>query len=229
MAKAKKRTQAPAKKAATKKVAAKKAATKKVAKKKVVPKKATVKKATAKKSAAKKASPKKVAPRKKTISKAAAKKAVPVVKDPPRRTFVRRSPIHGRGVFAQVDIPKGERVIEYKARKITWAQADRWYADDDSKPSHTFLFTLDDKYVLDGNKDANSARWINHSCNPNCESDIVDGRIWIESIRNIKAGEELNYDYNITLETPHTPAEKRRWSCRCGSKNCRGTLLGKKR
>jgi SET domain-containing protein len=101
-----------------------------------------------------------------------------------------------------VDIPKGERVIESKARKITWAQADRWYADDDSKPSHTFLFTLDDKYVLDGNKDANSARWINHSCKPNCESDIVDGRIWIESLRDIKAGEELNYDYNITLETP---------------------------
>lgn len=209
MAKAKKRTQAPAKKVAAKKAATKKAATKKVAKKKVVPKKALPKKAVPK--------------------KAAAKKAVPVVKDPPRRTFVRRSPIHGRGVFALVDIPKGERVIEYKARKITWAQADRWYADDDSKPSHTFLFTLDDKYVLDGNKDGNSARWINHSCNPNCESDIVDGRIWIESIRNIKAGEELNYDYNITLETPHTPAEKRRWGCRCGSKNCRGTLLGKKR
>ena len=209
MAKAKKRTQAPAKKVAAKKAATKKAATKKVAKKKVVPKKALPKKAVPK--------------------KAAAKKAVPVVKDPPRRTFVRRSPIHGRGVFALVDIPKGERVIEYKARKITWAQADRWYADDDSKPSHTFLFTLDDKYVLDGNKDANRARWINHSCKPNCESDIVDGRIWIESLRNIKAGEELNYDYNITLETPHTPAEKRRWSCRCGSKNCRGTLLGKKR
>lgn len=209
MAKAKKRTQAPAKKVAAKKVAAKKAATKKAATKKVAKKK--------------------VVPKKAVPKKAAAKKAVPVVKDPPRRTFVRRSPIHGRGVFALVDIPKGERVIEYKARKITWAQADRWYADDDSKPSHTFLFTLDDKYVLDGNKDANSARWINHSCKPNCESDIVDGRIWIESLRNIKAGEELNYDYNITLETPHTPAEKRRWSCRCGSKNCRGTLLGKKR
>lgn len=146
-----------------------------------------------------------------------------------RRTIVRRSPIHGLGVFAGVDIAKGERVIEYKARKITWAQADRWYADDESKPSHTFLFTLDDKYVLDGNKDGNSARWINHSCKPNCESDVVDGRIWIEALRNIKAGEELNYDYNITLDAPHTPAEKRRWSCRCGSANCRGTLLGKKR
>jgi len=146
-----------------------------------------------------------------------------------RRTIVRRSPIHGLGVFAGVDIAKGERVIEYKARKITWAQADRWYADDESKPSHTFLFTLDDKYVLDGNKDGNSARWINHSCKPNCESDVVDGRIWIEALRDIKAGEELNYDYNITLDAPHTPAEKRRWSCRCGSSNCRGTLLGKKR
>lgn len=213
MANAKKRTQTPAKKSAKKKAAPKKP----------IPKKAAPKKAAPKKAAPKKAIPKKVAPK-----KVAPKKATRVAA-PPRRTLVRRSLIHGRGVFATVDIPKGERVIEYKARKITWAQADRWYADDDSKPSHTFLFTLDDKYVLDGNKDANSARWINHSCNPNCESDIVDGRIWIESLRNIKAGEELNYDYNITLETPHTPAEKRRWGCRCGSKNCRGTLLGKKR
>ena len=218
MANAKKRTQTPAKKSAKKKAVPKKAAPKKASPKKASPKNASPKKAAPKKAAPKKAAPKKVAPKK------AARVAAP-----PRRTLVRRSPIHGRGVFATVDIPKGERVIEYKARKITWAQADRWYADDDSKPSHTFLFTLDDKYVLDGNKDANSARWINHSCNPNCESDIVDGRIWIESLRNIKAGEELNYDYNITLETPHTPAEKRRWGCRCGSKNCRGTLLGKKR
>ena len=226
MAKAKKATKKASKKAA-KKVAKKVA--KKAVPKKAVPKKTAVKKPVRKDGpdkAAKKAT-KKVA--KKAAKKVVAKQADPKPTNPPLRTFVRRSPIHGRGVFAKVDIPKGERVIEYKARKITWAQADRWYADDESKPSHTFLFTLDDKYVLDGNKDANSARWINHACNPNCESDIVDGRIWIESIRNIKAGDELFYDYNITLETPHTPAEKRRWSCRCGSKNCRGTLLGKKR
>jgi len=145
------------------------------------------------------------------------------------RIIVRKSPVHGRGVFARIDFAKGERVIEYIGRKITWAQADRWYADDDAKPSHTFLFTLDEQYVIDGNKDSNSARWINHSCKPNCESDITDGRIWIEALRDIKAGEELFYDYNITLEEPHTPAEKRRWPCHCGARNCRGTLLGKKR
>ncbi|MBC7779641.1 MAG: SET domain-containing protein-lysine N-methyltransferase [Proteobacteria bacterium] len=145
------------------------------------------------------------------------------------KVVARKSPVHGRGMFALVDIAKGARIIEYKGRKITWAQADRWYADDDTKPSHTFLFTLDDRYVLDGNKGGNSARWINHSCKPNCESDIVDGRIWIEALRNIKAGEELYYDYNITLEDPHTPAEKRRWPCLCGNKGCRGTLLAKKR
>jgi hypothetical protein len=231
MAKAKKATKKAAKKAA------KKVVSKKAVPKKALPKKTAVKKPVRKAGpdkAAKKVA-KKVADKatkkvaKKAAKKVVAKQADPKPTNPPLRTFVRRSPIHGRGVFAKVDIPKGERVIEYKARKITWAQADRWYADDESKPSHTFLFTLDDKYVLDGNKDANSARWINHSCSPNCESDIVDGRIWIESIRNIKAGDELFYDYNITLETPHTPAEKRRWSCRCGSKNCRGTLLGKKR
>jgi SET domain-containing protein len=195
-------------------------------------KKPLVKKAAPKKPVAKKAAPKKAVQKKSAGKKAVAKKqgagkAAAAHKGP--RIIARKSPVHGRGVFALVDIPKGERIVEYKARKITWAQADRWYADDESKPSHTFLFTLDDKYVLDGNKDGNIARWINHSCKPNCESDVVDGHIWIESLRNIKAGEELNYDYNITLETPHTPAEKRRWPCLCGAKNCRGTLLGKKR
>jgi len=194
---------------------------------------------TANKAAAKKArgkATKKIAeriakkPARQPVSPSAKKAAKPAAAARPRRRIaVRRSAIHGNGVFALVDIPKGERIIEYKARRITWAQADRWYADDESKPSHTFLFTLDDKYVLDGNKEGNSARWINHSCNPNCESDNVDGHIWIEALRNIKAGEELSYDYNITLETPHTPAEKRRWPCRCGTRDCRGTLLGKKR
>lgn len=166
-------------------------------------------------------------------SKSASSKSVPA--KPARtasrgpRVVARRSPIHGRGVFARRDIARGERIMEYRGRKITWAQADRWYADDDSKPSHTFLFTLDDRYVIDGNVGGNTARWINHSCRPNCESEIVDGRIWIEALRDIRAGEELFYDYNITLETPHTAAEKRRWICLCGARNCRGTLLGKKR
>jgi len=171
----------------------------------------------------------------KTVRRFAAKKrptpkrSTPAPKRKPARFIARKSAIHGRGVFARVDIPKGERIIEYVGRKITWAQADRWYADDDDKPSHTFLFTLDENYVIDGNKDSNSARWINHSCNPNCESEIIDGQVWIQSVRNIKAGDELFYDYNITLEEPHTPAEKRRWPCWCGAKSCRGTLLGKKR
>ena len=225
MAKAKKATKKASKKAA-KKVAEKVA-------KKAVPKKTAVKKPVLKagpdkaaKKAAKKAT-KKVA--KKAAKKVVAKQADPKPTNPPLRTFVRRSPIHGRGVFAKVDIPKGERVIEYKARKITWAQADRWYADDESKPSHTFLFTLDDKYVLDGNKDANSARWINHSCNPNCESDIVDGRIWIESIRNIKAGDELFYDYGLVIDMRHTKKLKAEFPCWCGAPDCRGTLLAPKR
>ena len=145
----------------------------------------------AKKSAKKKAAPKKAAPKK------AARVAAP-----PRRTLVRRSPIHGRGVFATVDIPKGERVIEYKARKITWAQADRWYADDDSKPSHTFLFTLDDKYVLDGNKDANSARWINHSCNPNCESDIVAKETGEEKANRIRIATQQKPTATSTSDKP---------------------------
>ncbi len=159
---------------------------------------------------------------------AATRNSVPVPRRGPK-VVARKSKVHGRGVFARLPIAKGERIIEYRGRRITWAQADRWYPDDDSKPSHTFLFTLDENYVIDGNRNGNVARWINHSCRPNCESDIVDGHIWIEALRDIKPGEELYYDYNITLEEPHTAAEKRRWPCWCGNRNCRGTLLGKKR
>jgi hypothetical protein len=218
MAKAKKATKKAAKKVA-----------KKAVPKKAVPKKTAVKKPVLKagpdkaaKKAAKKAT-KKVA--KKAAKKVVAKQADPKPTNPPLRTFVRRSPIHGRGVFAKVDIPKGERVIEYKARKITWAQADRWYADDESKPSHTFLFTLDDKYVLDGNKDANSARWINHACKPSCQPDEENGRVFIKAIRNIKAGEELSYDYGLVIDAPLTKELKLEYPCWCGAKKCRGTLL----
>jgi uncharacterized protein len=183
---------------------------------------------TTPKKAAKKAAKKGTAARRKATKTAGAGKAKAAAASGPR-IIARRSKVHGRGVFARVDIPKGERVIEYKGRRITWAQADRWYPDDDSKPSHTFLFTLDDDHVVDGNRNGNNARWINHSCRPNCESDIADGHIWIKSIRDIKAGDELFYDYNITLEERHTAAEKKRWPCWCGNKGCRGTLLGKKR
>ena len=143
---------------------------------------------------------------------------------------VRRSKIHGRGVFAARKIPKGTRIIEYKGKRITYKLACELYPDIEGEPTHTFLFELEDDLVIDAAQGGNSARWINHSCAPNCEAvEDDDQRIFIEAIRTIQPGEELGYDYNITLEERHTPREKQRWPCLCGAQDCRGTLLGKKR
>ena len=142
---------------------------------------------------------------------------------------VRRSKIHGRGVFAARTIPKGTRIVEYRGRRISYELATELYPDEGGRPTHTFLFELDNDMVIDAGQRGNAARWINHSCKPNCEAVDEDGRIFIEAIRTIRPGEELGYDYNITLEDPHTPQEKRRWPCLCGARSCRGTLLGRKR
>ena len=149
-----------------------------------------------------------------------------------RRIAARRSPIHGNGVFALVDIPKGVELIEYRGKLLTMAQADRKYANT-SDSGHTFLFTLNEKYVLDANSEGNIARWINHSCAPNCKAFVhenEDGdprkdRVVIESLRALKPGEELTYDYGIVLEERLTPRLKAIWACRCGARNCTGTLL----
>src|SRR5690606_23722497 len=146
----------------------------------------------------------------------------------PRPFEVRRSKIHGKGVFATRRIPKGTRLIEYKGERITWEEADRRY-DDSIQPHHTFLFAVDDKTVIDGGRYGNDARWINHSCDPNCEAVEEDGRIFIETIRDIEPGEELTYDYSYILDEPHTAAVKARYPCYCGSPKCRGTILGNKR
>ncbi len=153
-----------------------------------------------------------------------------------RRIAARRSPIHGNGVFALVDIPKGVELIEYRGKLLTMAQADRKYANT-SDTGHTFLFTLNEKYVLDANSEGNMARWINHSCAPNCKAFVHEDpggdprkdRVIIESLRALRAGEELTYDYGITLEERLTPRLKAIWACRCGARNCTGTLLKPKR
>jgi uncharacterized protein len=142
---------------------------------------------------------------------------------------VRRSGIHGRGVFAARDIPKGTRIIEYRGARISYDLAAELYPDFEDQPTHTFLFELDENTVIDAGQRGNAARWINHSCAPNCEAVDEGGRIYIEAIRRIRAGEELGYDYNITLEERHTAGERRRWGCLCGSATCRGTLLASKR
>jgi SET domain-containing protein len=142
---------------------------------------------------------------------------------------VHKSAIHGRGVFATRTIRKGTRIIEYRGKRIPYTLACELYPDEDDQPTHTFLFEIDDKTVIDAAQGGNAARWINHSCNPNCEAVDDEGRIYIEAIRTIHPGEELGYDYAITLEERLTPTEKKRWPCYCGARNCRGTLLTKKR
>jgi SET domain-containing protein len=143
-----------------------------------------------------------------------------------RRIGVRRSGIHGKGVFATTFLSKGTRIIEYRGRRISEEEADRRY--DDTDP-HTFLFLLDGEVVIDANYGGNSARWINHSCAPNCEPAEEDGRLFIDAIRDIPPGTELTYDYNLIVEGRHTPALKRRYACACGAERCRGTMLGAKR
>ena len=149
---------------------------------------------------------------------------MPTKKSKSRRRFVvRSSGIHGKGVFAVTHIPKHTRLIEYKGKRLTEAQVDKRYANDDDP--HTFLFALDDGMVIDATLGGNSARWINHSCAPNCEA-VDDGdRIFIETLRAIRPGEELSYNYGIELEERHTPAMKRLYECRCGARRCKGTIL----
>jgi SET domain-containing protein len=134
---------------------------------------------------------------------------------------VRRSGIHGRGVFATQRIPKGKRIIEYKGQRI--ADAD---APDDDGSSHTFNFGLSNGKVIDPVVGGNDARWINHSCEPNCEALEERGRIFIYAKRTIKPGEELFYDYSLEIDEPITEETKKQYECLCGDEDCRGTMLG---
>ncbi|MEO7404263.1 MAG: SET domain-containing protein-lysine N-methyltransferase [Burkholderiales bacterium] len=143
-----------------------------------------------------------------------------------KRFVARNSPIHGRGVFALQRIKKGERIVEYKGRLITEAEADRRYPDNDAKPAHTFLFLIEDAMVIDANHNGNSARWLNHSCAPNCETDEDNGHVFIDAIRDIEPGIELVYDYNLVLDEPLTKALRERYRCLCGTRKCRGTMFG---
>lgn len=151
-------------------------------------------------------------------------------KRPSRPFEVRQSGIQGLGVFATRAIPSGTRLIEYTGERLTEAQADARYPEDDETGAHhTFLFSIEDDVVIDAAFHGNDARWINHSCDPNCDAIVEDGRLWIETIRDVKRGEELAYDYAYELEERHTPAAKRRYPCICGAATCRGTILTKKR
>jgi SET domain-containing protein len=139
---------------------------------------------------------------------------------------LRRSRIQGTGAFAIVDIPKGTRLVEYVGEHITPAEADRRYPDDDTGTRHhTFLFTLNQRVVIDAAHDGNEARFINHSCDPNCDAIIERGHIWIYAIKPIPKGTELAYDYQFEHLPEYTEEDLALYQCRCGSAKCRGTIV----
>lgn len=119
--------------------------------------------------------------------------------------------------------------MEYRGERISHEEADERYAEEHENSPHTMLFAVDDEVVIDATRRGSSARWINHSCTPNCEAIEEEGRIFIETRRPVAAGAELTYDYNLVLEERHTIAVKRAHACFCGTRKCRGTLLGAKR
>lgn len=139
---------------------------------------------------------------------------------------VRNSAIHGKGVFAACDIPKGTRIIEYVGEKISKDEAQaranvqEEIAKGNTDEGAVYIFEINDNFDLDGNVEYNTARLINHFCSPNCESEQDESdRIWIIALRDIKKGEELGYNYGYDVEN---------WQdhpCRCGSKNCVGYIV----
>lgn len=145
-----------------------------------------------------------------------------------RRIQVRRSGVHGRGVFAVTPIAQGERIIEYVGEVIDWPEALRRHPHDPDDPNHTFYFSLDDGRVIDAKVGGNSSRWINHACEPNCQADETDGRVFIRALRDLQPGEELFYDYGLVLDLRQTARLKKQYACHCGSPSCRGTMLAPK-
>ena len=190
-------------------------------------KESAAKKSSARKTAVRKGAAKKNAGRKRTGGSAAKKSSA--TKSSRQPFVVRRSPVQGRGAFATRDIRRGERVGEYRGERVSWEEADRRYDDESQGRHHTFLFEVDDDTVIDAAVRGSAAKYINHSCDPNCEAVIEGDRVFIDAIRPIRAGDELFYDYNYLLDEAHTAAVKKRYPCWCGSRKCRGTILGRKR
>ena len=136
---------------------------------------------------------------------------------------VRKSGVHGQGVYAAQTIPEGKRIIEYTGERVSWEAA-----PDDKNDPHTFNFGLENGQVINPEIGGNDARWINHSCDPNCEAVEEDDRVFIYALRDIRAGEELLYDYQLEIDEPITEAARKKFVCHCGVSNCRGTMLGLK-
>ncbi|MDQ8154887.1 MAG: SET domain-containing protein-lysine N-methyltransferase [Gemmatimonadota bacterium] len=142
---------------------------------------------------------------------------------------IRRSAIAGRGAFATRDIKKGECLIEYVGQRISHPVADAKYDDESMKSHHTFLFSVSSRTVIDASVGGNDARFINHSCDPNCEAVIEQRRVFIYARKPILSGAELAYDYGYERDGTETAEDEARYACRCGAKKCRGTILAPKK
>jgi SET domain-containing protein len=147
----------------------------------------------------------------------------------PRRIQVRRSGVHGKGVFAVQDIAAGESIIEYVGEIISWPEAQARHPHNPQDPNHTFYFHIDENRVIDALVGGNSSRWINHACAANCEAVERHGRIFIQALRDIATGEELNYDYGLIIDERYSAKLKAEYPCWCAAPTCRGTLLAPKR
>jgi uncharacterized protein len=139
---------------------------------------------------------------------------------------LKKSPIHSTGVFAAQDIAEGTRIIEYVGEKITMKEAGRRFDasqeihNSDQSSGAVYIFELNQRYSIDGNVPYNTARHINHSCDPNAKTDVIRGKIWIIAIRDIKAGEEITYNYGYDFSDDYKTQP-----CRCGSERCVGFIL----
>jgi hypothetical protein len=165
------------------------------------------------------------AARRKRSSRKATPKVVTAIPSRLDMLRVRRSRLHGRGAFALRRIRKGTRIIEYGGDRVTHREADLRYQHKDITDNHTVLFIVDRGVVIDAGVNGNDARFINHSCEPNCESVIEDRRVFIEAIRTIQPGEELTYDYQIGRDRADPPEVDEIYACRCGAARCRGSML----
>ncbi len=143
---------------------------------------------------------------------------------------VHESPVHGRGVFARRLIPAGTRIIEYTGEIVDWDECCRRTEEKGGPIGHTFFFSLNNGMLIDGGSGGNEARYINHSCEPNCEAEEdEDSRVYICSLRDIEEGEELNYNYGLIYEARHTAKVKKEFACYCGAPSCSGVMLAPKK
>ena len=142
---------------------------------------------------------------------------------------VRKSKVHGTGVFATEDIKKGKKIIEYIGKKVTKSEGDKISENrikrylNSKTTGSVYIFELNSRYDIDGSPLYNKARYINHSCSPNCEVDIIRGKIWITSIKKISKGDELSYDYGYDFDKDDFNDHV----CNCGSLNCIGYIISK--